>query len=93
MPQADSARYLDDIKALTTPQMEGRGDGSKGLTRAERLIEKRYKELGLDPAGGRGYAQPFSLITGREAEVGQSFHGGSKRLEENFASRRGFRAV
>jgi hypothetical protein len=29
---ADPTRYLDDIKALTTPAMEGRGDGTPGLT-------------------------------------------------------------
>ena len=64
IPQADPTRYLDDVKSLTTPEMEGRGDGSKGLTRAEHLIEKRYKELRLEPAGVHGYAQPFSVITG-----------------------------
>jgi hypothetical protein len=63
-PQADPTRYLADVKALASPEMEGRGAGSKGLTRAERLIEKRYKELHLDPAGVNGYSQPFSVITG-----------------------------
>jgi hypothetical protein len=63
-PQADPTRYLDDIKSLTTPAMEGRGDGTKGLSRAQRLIEKRYKELHLDPAGVNAYAQPFTVITG-----------------------------
>jgi aminopeptidase YwaD len=61
---ADSHRYLDDIKALTTPAMEGRGDGSKGLTRAAHLIEKRFKSLGLEPAGTNSYFQPFTVITG-----------------------------
>jgi hypothetical protein len=64
IPAADPHRYLDDIKALTTPAMEGRGAGSKGLTRAEHLIEKRYKSLGLEPAGTNSYLQPFTLITG-----------------------------
>ncbi|MBZ5667719.1 MAG: hypothetical protein LAO30_24370, partial [Acidobacteriia bacterium] len=41
IPAADPNRYLDDIKALTTPAMEGRGDGSKGLTRAAHILEKR----------------------------------------------------
>src|SRR5215467_9731345 len=63
-PQADPTRYLTDVKALASPDMEGRGDGSKGLTRAEHLIEKRYKELHLDPAGVNEYSQPFSVITG-----------------------------
>src|SRR5882724_849253 len=73
IPQADSVRYLDDIKAFTTSEMEGRGDGTKGLTRAEHLIEKRYKELGLDPAGVHGYAQPFSLITGARLKSDNHF--------------------
>lgn len=60
----DPHKYLDDIKALTTPAMEGRGDGSKGLTLAEHLIEQRFKEAGLAPAGTDGYAQAFTLTTG-----------------------------
>ena len=61
---AEAKHYLDDIKALTTPAMEGRGDGTKGLTRAEHLIEQRYRRLGLEPAGTKGYQQPFTVITG-----------------------------
>jgi len=60
----DAQRYLDDIKALTTPAMEGRGDGTKGLTRAEHLLEQRYRALGLEPAGTHSYTQPFTVITG-----------------------------
>ncbi len=63
-PQADPTRYLNDIKSLASPDMEGRGAGTKGLTRAQRLIEKRYKELGLEPAGSNGYTQPFTVVTG-----------------------------
>ena len=63
-PQADPNRYVADIKALASPEMEGRGAGTKGLIRAEHLIEKRYKELHIEPAGVKGYAQPFSVITG-----------------------------
>jgi aminopeptidase YwaD len=62
--QADPTRYLNDIKSLAAPEMEGRGAGTKGLTRAEHLIEKRYKELGLQSAGMNGYAQPFTVVTG-----------------------------
>ncbi len=64
VPQADPTRYLNDIKSLAAPNMEGRGAGTKGLTRAEHLIEKRYQELKLDPAGVHEYAQPFSVVTG-----------------------------
>ncbi|MBZ5683783.1 MAG: M28 family peptidase [Acidobacteriia bacterium] len=63
-PQADPNRYVADIKALASPEMEGRGAGSRGLIRAEHLIEKRYKELHIEPAGVKGYTQPFSVVTG-----------------------------
>ena len=63
---ADSKRYLDDIKALTTPAMEGRGDGTPGLTLAANLIEQRFRSLGLKPAGKNSYLQPFTVITGAQ---------------------------
>ena len=63
-PQADPNRYVADIKALASPEMEGRGAGTKGLIRAEHLLEKRYQELHIEPAGVKGYAQPFSVVTG-----------------------------
>jgi PA domain len=74
LQQADPARYLNDIKSLASPEMEGRGAGTKGLTRAQHLIEKRYKELGIPPAGVNGYAQPFSVITGARLKADNSFN-------------------
>jgi hypothetical protein len=64
--QSEAERYLNDVKALTQPSMEGRGDGTRGLTRAAELIEQQYKRLGLEPAGSQGYLQPFTVITGAE---------------------------
>jgi hypothetical protein len=61
---ADSTRYLHTIEELTTPAMEGRGAGTRGLSRAGHLLEQRYKSLGLEPAGTQGYFQPFSVTTG-----------------------------
>jgi hypothetical protein len=61
---ADAQRYLSDIKILTQDKMEGRGDGTKGLTRAEHFLEARYKSLGLEAAGSNGYLQPFTVTTG-----------------------------
>src|ERR1035437_1411990 len=71
--QADPARYLNDIKSLAAPEMEGRGAGTKGLTRAEHLLEKRYKELGLQPAGVNRYAQPFTVVTGARLKSDNHF--------------------
>ena len=67
---ADQQRFLTDIKTLTVPKMEGRGDGTKGLSRAAHLIEQRYKSLGLQPAGKNGFFQPFDVITGRRLRSG-----------------------
>ena len=61
---ADPAEYLNTIKELTAPAMEGRGDDTPGLMRAANLLQQRYKTLGLEPAGSHGYLQPFTLTTG-----------------------------
>ncbi len=71
--QADPARYINDVKALSAPEMEGRGAGTKGLTLAQHLIEKRYKELGLQPAGLNGYTQPFTVVTGARLKSDNHF--------------------
>jgi len=79
----DAQRYLNDIKALTTPSMEGRGDGTKGLTRAARLIEERFKNLGLEPAGTHSYFQPFTLITGAKLKSNNHLQAGSTEFKLN----------
>jgi len=55
------------------PAMEGRGAGTKGISRAEHLIEKRYKSLGLEPAGTNSYLQPFTVITGAQLKGNNRF--------------------
>jgi Zn-dependent M28 family amino/carboxypeptidase len=84
---ADPARYLADVKALTTREMEGRGDGTRGLTRAARLLEQEYQRLGLEPAGTRGYLQPFQVTTGARLagknEIAEQNGGARKELKLN----------
>ena len=67
---ADPKRYLADVKDLSAPIMEGRGAGTKGIQRAAKLIEQRYRELGIQPAGIKGYFQPFTVITGAKLKDG-----------------------
>ena len=74
---ADAQRYVDDIKILTQTRMEGRGDGTKGLIRAEHVLRDRYKSYGLDPGAQRGYLQPFTVTTGAK------LHGKNDLLVEN----------
>jgi aminopeptidase YwaD len=82
---ADSVRYLGTIKALTSPAMEGRGDDTKGIGLAASLLEQRYKNLGLEPAGTNGYFQPFSVVTGaklaRNNQVAEQFGDKKKELK------------
>jgi hypothetical protein len=87
---ADPNRYLDDIKALSSPAMEGRGAGTKGIERAADLIEQRYRSLGLQPAGAKSFFQPFTVITGAKLKEGNRLEvedGKSKqglKLNEDF---------
>ena len=67
---ADPKRYLDDVKALASPVMEGRGAGTKGIALAANLIEQRYRSLGLQPAGAQSFFQPFTVITGAKLNAG-----------------------
>ncbi len=79
---ADPARYLNDIKTLSAPDMEGRGAGTKGLDRAMKYIEHRYTSLGLQPAGSNGYLQPFTVTTGAKLKADNKFivdDGGKKQ--------------
>jgi Peptidase family M28/PDZ domain/PA domain len=86
---ADPVRYLNHVKALTTPAMEGRGDGTKGLSRAAQLLEDEYKRLGLEPAGTQRFFQPFELTTGarlagKNALIEQNGARKALRLNEDF---------
>ena len=66
----DPKRYLDDVKSLSAPKMEGRGAGTKGIDLAAHLIEERYRSLGLQPAGVKSYFQPLTVITGAKLKDG-----------------------
>ena len=79
---ADPKRYLEDVKALASPAMEGRGAGTKGIELAAKMIEQRYRSLGLQPAGSKSYFQPFTVITGAKLKEGNRIEiedGKSKR--------------
>src|SRR6202158_2247993 len=67
---ADQQRFLTDVKTLTAPAMEGRGDGAKGLTRAAHVIEQRDHSRGRQSAGKNVFFQPFDVITGRHLRSG-----------------------
>ncbi len=82
--RADSVRYLDSVKTLTAPAMEGRGDGTEGLTRAAQFLEESYKRLGLQTAGTQGYLQPFNVVTGGTLGQQNSLHQQMGNEEKTF---------
>ncbi|HEX6864252.1 MAG TPA: M20/M25/M40 family metallo-hydrolase, partial [Thermoanaerobaculia bacterium] len=47
-------RYLEDVKWLADDAREGRGIGTKGLEEASRYLERRFREVGIEPAGQDG---------------------------------------
>jgi len=67
---ADPKKYLEDVRSLASPEMEGRGAGTRGIERAANLIAHRYRALGLQPAGSKSYFQPFTVITGAKLKDG-----------------------
>jgi Peptidase family M28/PDZ domain/PA domain len=81
--KADAGRYLDTDKTLASPEMEGRGAGTKGIDRSAHLLEQRYQSLGLDPAGTQGFFQPFTVTTGAKLVSGNDLQedvGGKKKI-------------
>jgi Zn-dependent M28 family amino/carboxypeptidase len=63
---------MEDIVALTTPEMEGRRAGLVGEGRASQYLAKELSMLGLKPMGDRGesFAHVFTIPPVRESVVG-----------------------
>ena len=47
-----AASILDDVRALSADDMEGRGTGTAGEARAAGWIEQRFRDVGLSPMEG-----------------------------------------
>jgi len=60
----DAGWLLEQVKALTAPEMGGRAAGTSGADRAARYIAERFREAGLRPGGEDGYFQWFEVVTG-----------------------------
>lgn len=56
---------LAHVKFLSSDELEGRGNGTKGLERAADYIAEQLEAAGLRPGGANGaWFQPFQLVTG-----------------------------
>ncbi|MDP2626365.1 MAG: M28 family peptidase [Candidatus Rokubacteria bacterium] len=59
------AWLLEQVKALSAPDTEGRASGTQGADRAAAHITAVFQQAGLRPGGDAGqYLQPFQVATG-----------------------------
>lgn len=64
---ARTDRVGADVNYLADDAREGRGVGTKGIDEAGAFIEKRFTDLGLEPAGDNGtFRQSFNVVTALE---------------------------
>ena len=65
VPRSDPKLYLQHVKKLADPALEGRWSGTRGLEIAAEYIAEQFEKFGLEPAGdGRSYFQRFTVTTG-----------------------------
>lgn len=57
----DPDRYIAHVKYFASPELKGRGSGSRELEKAAAYIERQFKQDGLKSIPGNGYYQPFSV--------------------------------
>jgi Zn-dependent M28 family amino/carboxypeptidase len=56
---------LDDVRALSADEMEGRAAGTPGEEKAAAYLEGRFREIGLAPLQG-AYRQPVETVSFRK---------------------------
>jgi hypothetical protein len=58
----DAQLYLSHVRHLSSPEMAGRGTGSKGLRKAGQYIAREFRQIGLlSPPGIQDYCQEFPV--------------------------------
>lgn len=65
-PPVNAQRLKEYVDHLASPQMRGRGTGSKELERAGHYIADHFKKAGLEPGAGKSYFQAFQVTVGGE---------------------------
>jgi aminopeptidase YwaD len=58
-PRFDAGLAAAEVGWLADPARTGRGTGTAGGAEAAAWLAERMREIGLQPAGTEGYAQPF----------------------------------
>ncbi len=69
----DPKSYLAHVKFLASGDLEGRGNGSRGLETAADYIAAKFREAGLEPAGDGGtFFHRFEMTTGMSVDPANS---------------------
>lgn len=68
--QTGADRAKPDVQFLADPKLAGRGIGTPELEQAGAWLEKRFQELGLEPAGSNGYRDDFEVVTAVKSKEG-----------------------
>jgi Peptidase family M28/PDZ domain/PA domain len=68
-----SQNYLDDVKFLASPELQGRATGSPELEKAAAFIAGKFRSFGLKPADGKDFEQAFPVTLGAHDGLGTRF--------------------
>lgn len=63
-PRWSRERYRQDVQRLSSSAMQGRGVSTAGIVLASEYIAEQFKHVGLQPAFGSSYFQPFTAMVG-----------------------------
>ena len=74
-------QLLNHVKYLADDAQEGRGIGTKGLDQAADYIADQMKKIGLKPAFGESYLQPFDMGWGVQLGPNNSVSLGEMKLD------------
>jgi len=78
----DPAQYLEDVKFLSSDELQGRASGSPGLDKAAGYIEAQFRADGLEPLAG-GYRLAFPVAVSATCGEGNrmAFRDGPKLVD------------
>ncbi|WP_138432580.1 M28 family peptidase [Winogradskyella algicola] len=60
-PKVAENKIKEDVYFLADDKLEGRQTGTEGEKKASEYLIKRFKEIGLEAKGTKGFLQPFSF--------------------------------
>ncbi|HLR89841.1 MAG TPA: M20/M25/M40 family metallo-hydrolase [Balneolaceae bacterium] len=65
----DTEQLLDDLRFLSSDELQGRKTGSEGNRIAREFLSERFRKLGLKPGNGQEFEQKFSHTNPRTNEL------------------------